>query len=241
MSEASFEDWPRVGGIAPTWYCASLGELTEVWDLHVEHEKFWRGARTIPSEPLTDLSAALDRVALVSGTSVLVATSTPWTAVYHHPHTAAFGRGLACLAPCAWANIHDDGPEDDGPDAGRGLVYFRAPLSREDVVRYEERCQRNVYIAHEKERVRFYELGERLPFEDADSYKKPRRADRLTADLLLRYASELMLPIANVGTFAGRALLVYRTETDVWPSVEVRRREQSSFVDMCVERIGSAR
>jgi hypothetical protein len=123
--------WPFIGGVAPWWFRASIDEMADAWAVYQQRQREWLGAQAIRPSPFTDLSEALDQVTFVPGTSLLVATQSPWTAVYHYPgEGATFSMRLANYIPCDWAVVELGTADIPGGGEDRELTYYRAPRSR---------------------------------------------------------------------------------------------------------------
>jgi hypothetical protein len=212
--------------------------MAEVWEVYQQRQRDWLGARTLRPSSFPDLGEALDQVTFVPGTSLLVATRTPWTAVYYHPaEPVVFSWGLANYIPCAWATVELGASDVPGGGEDRQFMYHRVPRNRDEIVNSPKYCQRLVSLTRENNRWSFYQSGEPLPFEQLKAYTKSRRSDRLTTQMLLDYAAELGIPIDDMGAYAGETLLVYRPEFDKYPGLSRTRKEERDFDELCLKRI----
>ena len=123
--------WPFIGEVAPIWFRASLEEMAEVWEVYQQRQRDWFGARTLRPSSFPDLGEALDQVTFVPGTSLLVATRTPWTAVYHYPgEGSTFSTELAEYIPCVYATVELGTGDVRGGGEDRVLRYHRVPRDR---------------------------------------------------------------------------------------------------------------
>lgn len=229
--------WPFVSGVAPWWFQASIDEMAAAWEVYHRRQHEWFGAHTIRPSVFPDLDEALDQVTFVPGTSLLVATRSPWTAVYHHPgESVVFSSRLANYIPCARAVVELGTDDVAGGSADRELRYYRIPRSADEIATGVGH-QRIVSLTRENDRWRFYEVGDPLPFENIRAYTKSRRADRLTEEMIGGYAAELGIPVDDTGAFAGEALLVYRPEFEKSPGLSRVRKEERDFDEVCLRRI----
>jgi len=209
-------------GQPPLWLRSSVDEITNAWSSYVEHRARWFGATTEPALPVSgSLAEVFDQLASAPDSNLLLGTTTGWTASFHHPSLPWFEPGadaaLHALVPCdfarfwlapdptAWGAVADD---------SRGFTYRAAPRSVEDFCTSYLRTKdgvRVVNLTHENGGWTFSAGGAELPFEDVAAYRRSRRADRLTPDMLSRYAAALDIPVSNPDSYNGQAVLLHRT------------------------------
>ena len=214
-------------GQPPLWLRSSVEEITNAWSSYVDHRARWFGATTEPALSISgSLAEVFDQLASAPDSNLLLGTATGWTASFHHPTVPWFEPGaeaaLDALVPCDVARFWlapDPTAWGTAPDESRGFTYKTAPRSVEDFrsSRYTKDGVRVVSLTQEDGRWTFSAGGAALPFEEVTAYQRSRRADRLTADMLSRYAAAADIPVNNPDSYNGRAVLLHRTQRSGQP------------------------
>lgn len=207
----------------PMWLLSSVDQITNAWSSYVEHRARWFGATAAPASSISgSLAEVVDQLASAPDSNLLLGTTTGWTASFHHPSVPWFEPGaeaaLYALVPCDFARLWlapDPTAWGAAPDDSRGFTYQAAPRSVEDFrtnYLHTKDGVRVVNLTREDGRWTFSAGGAELPFEEVTAYQRSRRADRLTPDMLSRYAAALDIPVSSPDSYNGQAVLLHRTQ-----------------------------
>lgn len=201
---------------SPRWFEASVGEIEEAWAIHAESQHRWFGQVGKPPVRLDgSLPEVLEQVRSTPNTNLVVGTTGGWSACYFAWHATFPLIHAASLVPCAQAHFYfepENLPTNAFCEAGRGFSHRAALRSGAEAFGSDPNALRYVSLDLQDGRWMFNEYGEPFPFEDVVSYRKSRRASRVTDEMLLDYADVFGVPVREPETYNGQALLVYRLE-----------------------------
>lgn len=198
--------WLRVHTGNPHWLRGPLDSLVEGWSAEAVQWSRWHRA---PAPVAVRLGGALDEViaemVATPHSAVLVETSAGWSAMFrplNDPH-AAYAPAIADYVPCEVASFDVDLAA--GP--GVGFWWEAAPVTRTDVFRGQPK--RGVRLWEDGGKWHFEQYGNPLWFEDLPRYRKSRRRDRFDLQTLTSYAEALGVPLEDLDTYTGRAVLLH--------------------------------
>jgi hypothetical protein len=145
---------------------------------------------------------------------LFVPTKSKWTAFFDNGHhgtdattpMAYLARTLGCRALRVVAVPHQEPRQENGRWRGRyGAIIF--DLFGPKATNYSNTI-RSIALMNDGGKWIFEERGDRLPFENAETYRAGRVRDRFPFELLARYLKELGLEPFNEQFYGSQAVLV---------------------------------
>ena len=148
---------------------------------------------------------------------VFLKTDSPWTAIFVNryyggdfysatSYLSQLHRWRAVIATYLpdWTELC--GRPKDGPLGARGFSYYAPNAESPDVIK------RVVQVGNEGSRWDFSEVGPIQEFEDAAAYRRRRRNDRVTPELIDSYCRSLGISVLSSDFYGPEGYLVERTD-----------------------------
>jgi len=221
-------DWTCGTGGSVEWLRASLADIAKAWTTYVDWVcRWWQ----VAPEPVQEVhGTGLEMIShLEPGYScgIVAETSSRWTAWLSE---LPFSWELVPLVPCSTVRIESAHTADGLP--GTGLRIVRQPLvTGPDIVV----ALRDVGVTKDERSWHFNEYGEPAHFEEVDRYLLRNRRERLTADMLARYAVALDIPLGEDEVLTGKGLYL-RDPPWSWDGCSDSAAAAREFEDMKRER-----
>jgi hypothetical protein len=194
--------WTCGTGGKVRWYRASPTQLSDAWTAYTDWvARWWRAV----AEPIAEVhgSGAQMFAHLEPGYDcyLVAETKSGWTAVVSAGNRMSWA--VADLVPCLMADIESGRAAD-------GVVsrVFRVTGPGTDFSnKYTPtRADRIVSCDRDEGRWSFHTSGQPLDFEETDRYLLRNRGERLTTEMLRRYADALGIPIGEDEVLTGNGL-----------------------------------